>query len=212
MQLGAAITAGDNKALQMAKSLIDNPMIVSFGVMPWAISLEVETYSKQSNGEVSKYPVIVTGQGVKQYLADNVAPEPLTWQLSGYIPDTSLGMQNPVGTCWFTPYLDLNNFLLWQAFKQGARIMFKDMDNMPYLNCVISHLETYYQKDCKNKMPFKMTLQELKVIEMNEAEMTETAKNSNADIAGGASDMGNTAAIKTDIPDSILSQTLGLAG
>jgi len=192
MQLGAAIVAGDNTALKMAKSLLDNPMIVSTGVIPWAISLEVENYSKQSNAEVAKYPVVVPGTGIKQYLSDNVSPEPLSWNLSGYIPG-NIALEK---TCLFTPILDLNCMLLWQAYREGARIMYKDMDNFPYLNCVISHLETYYQKDVKNKMGFKMTLQEIKVIDMNEAEMTETEKNADADVAGGASDMGSTAASK----------------
>lgn len=194
MQLGAAIVAGDNTALKMAKSLLDNPMIVSTGVIPWAISLEVESYSKQSNAEVAKYPVVVPGTGIKQYLSDNVSPEPLSWNLSGYIPG-NIALEK---TCLFTPILDLNCMLLWQAYREGARIMFKDMDNFPYLNCVISHLETYYQKDVKNKMAFKMTLQEIKVIDMSEAEMTETEKNADADVAGGASDMGSTAASKVD--------------
>lgn len=194
MQLGAAIVAGDNTALKMAKSLLDNPMIVSTGVIPWAISLEVESHSKQSNAEVAKYPVVVPGTGIKQYLSDNVSPEPLSWNLSGYIPG-NVALEK---TCLFTPILDLNCMLLWQAYREGARIMFKDMDNFPYLNCVISHLETYYQKDVKNKMAFKMTLQEIKVIDMSEAEMTETEKNADADVAGGASDMGSTAASKVD--------------
>lgn len=194
MQLGAAIVAGDNKALKMAKSLLDNPMIVSTGVIPWAISLEVESYSKQSNAEVAKYPVVVPGTGIKQYLSDNVSPEPLSWNLSGYIPG-NIALEK---TCLFTPILDLNCMLLWQAYREGARIMYKDMDNFPYLNCVISHLETYYQKDVKNKMGFKMTLQEIKVIDMSEAELTETEKNANADVASGASDMGSTAASKVD--------------
>ena len=194
MQLGAAIVAGDNTALKMAKSLLDNPMIVSTGVIPWAISLEVESYSKQSNAEVAKYPVVTPGTGIKQYLSDNVSPEPLSWNLSGYIPG-NIALEK---TCLFTPILDLNCMLLWQAYREGARIMFKDMDNFPYLNCVISHLETYYQKDVKNKMGFKMTLQEIKVIDMSEAELTETEKNADADVAGGASDMGSTAASKVD--------------
>jgi hypothetical protein len=112
--------------------------------------------------------------------------------LSGYIPG-NIALEK---TCLFTPILDLNCMLLWQAYREGARIMYKDMDNFPYLNCVISHLETYYQKDVKNKKGFKMTLQEIKVIDMSEAELTETEKNANADVAGGASDMGSTAASK----------------
>lgn len=210
---GAGISAGDPKILQMVKTMLDNPMIVSLGSIPWAVSLEVETYSKSSNAEVSKFPVVVPGTGIKQFLSDNVSPEPLTWQLSGYIPDNIAGVPNladPFKTCWFTPLVDLNQFLLWRAYQDGARIMFKDMDNFPYLNCVISHLETYYQKDCKNKMPFKMTLQEIKVIEMSESELTETEANADADKAAGGGDMGSTAATKAKTED--ISIIAGWAG
>ena len=172
MLLTRAVVRGVPSALNMVKSLIDNPMIVS-DFPPWSISLEVESYSKRGSAEVSQRPVIVPGTGVKQYLNDNVAPSPLEWHLSGYIPGDDLIEQ----TCLFTPIVKGNTELLWQAFKLGARIMYKDTDQMPYMNCVISDLETNYTKDCKNKMPFSMTIREIKTIEASIANLTEAEKN-----------------------------------
>lgn len=172
MLLTRAVVRGVPSALNMVKSLIDNPMVVST-TPPWAISLEVETYSKRGSAEVSQRPVIVPGTGVKQYLNDNVAPSPLEWHLTGYIPGDDLIEQ----TCLFTPIVKGNSELLWQAFKLGSRIMFKDTDQIPYLNCVIADLETNYTKDCKNKMPFSMTLREIKTIEASIANLTEAEKN-----------------------------------
>lgn len=211
MQLGSLIKAKDNRALQIIKSLLNNPMIVSTSP-PWAISLEVTSYSKKSDAEVSQYPVIVPTTGVKQFLGDNVAPHPKEWNLSGYIhgePMIEL-------TSTFTPIVDLNAILLWQAYEKGQRVIFKDMDNIPYLNCVISSLEIHYEKDCANKRPFTMTLKEIKTLEMSLATLTDTeaAGTVAAGSAGGAAaDMGTTAASSANensIAWNMLSKATGL--
>ena len=62
MLLTRAIVRGVPSALNMAKSLLENPAIVS-QTPPWAISLEVESYSKRSSAEVSQRPVIIPGTG-----------------------------------------------------------------------------------------------------------------------------------------------------
>ena len=172
MLLERAVVRGIPSALNMVKSLLENPMIVS-QTPPWAISLEVESYSKRGSAEVSQRPVIVPGTGVKQYLNDNVAPSPTEWHLSGYIPGDDLIEQ----TCVFTPIVRANVDFLWLAFNLGSRIIFKDSDQRIYTNCVISELETNYTKDCKNKMPFSMTIREIKTIEASIAELTEAEKN-----------------------------------
>ena len=172
MLLTRAIVRGLPSALNMAKSLLENPALVS-STPPWAISLEVESYSKHSSAEVSQRPVIVPGTGVKQYLNDNVAPAPCEWTLSGYIPGDDLIEQ----TCLFTPVVMANLQFLWLAYNLGTRLIYKDTDQRIYKECVISDLETNYTKDCKNKMPFTMTLREIKTIEASVAELTEAQKN-----------------------------------
>lgn len=171
MLLTRAIVRGIPSALVMAKSLIENPAIVS-QTPPWSISLEVESYSKRGSAEVSQRPVIVPGTGVKQYLNDNVAPSPKEWNLSGYIPGDNLVEQ----TCLFTPIVRANVDFLWLAFDLGSRIIFKDQDQRPY-TCVIESLEVSPNKECKNKMPFSMTLKEIKTIESTITELSEEQKN-----------------------------------
>lgn len=172
MLLTRAIVRGVPSALNMAKSLLENPAIVS-QTPPWAISLEVENYSKHSSAEVSQRPVIVPGTGVKQYLNDNVAPAPCEWTLSGYIPGDDLVEL----TCLFTPVVMANLQFLWLAYTLGSRIIYKDTDQRIYRECVIADLETNYTKDCRNKMPFTMTIREIKTIEASVAELTEAQKN-----------------------------------
>ena len=192
MLLERAIIRGVPSALNMAKSLLENPMIVSL-TPSWAISLEVESYSKRGSAEVSQRPVIVPGTGVKQFLNDNVAPSPTEWHLSGYIPGDDLIEQ----TCVFTPIVRANVDFLWLAFNLGSRIIFKDSDQRVYTNCVIAELETNYTKECKNKMPFTMTIKEIKTIEASIAELTEAEKNAlpaREDVSmgtSGTSEIGN---------------------
>lgn len=171
MLLTRAIVRGVPSALNMAKSLLENPAIVSQNP-PWSISLEAEDYGKHGSAEVSQSPVIVPGTGVKQFLNDNVAPNPKEWHLSGYIPGDDLIEK----TCLFTPVVMANVQFLWAAFENGSRVIYKDTDQRVYTNCVIADLETNYTKDCKNKMPFSMTIREIKTIEASIAELTEAEK------------------------------------
>ena len=173
MLLTRAIIRGVPSALNMAKSLLDNPAIISLTPPQFGFSLEVESYDKGGSAEVSQRPVIVPGTGVKQFLNDNVAPSPKEWQLSGYIPGDDLIEQ----TCLFTPIVMANLEFLWLAFETGARIVFKDQDQRIYNNCVISSLHTGNQKEVKNKMPFSMTIKEIKTIESTMTELTEVEKN-----------------------------------
>ena len=195
MNFTKAILKGNPSALQMAKSLLDNPMIISLTAPQFGISLEVETYQKHGQAEVSQKPIIVPGTGVKQYLNDNVAPQPLEWNLSGYIPGNVIVEK----TCLFTPVVMANLSFLWIAFSKGARIVYKDQDQKVYINCVIADLQTGNKKDCKNKMPFTMIIREIKTIKAIEAELTEVEKNS---IPGGEdADMGTTATQRLHDPE-----------
>lgn len=175
MELKRAILNGNADALEMVKSLLDNPMLVCLNP-PFAISLEVESHEKQGEAEVSQFPVIVQGKQQKQYLADNIAPMPLSWTMSGYIPGNS-GIET---RNIFTPIVQLNTDFLWQAYKRGSRIIFKDLDQHLYMNCAISAFSTSWRSDCKNKRPFSMTLCEIVEIDAATSVLSETEQVSQA--------------------------------
>lgn len=197
MKFSKAILQGNPSALNMAKSLIENPMIISLTAPQFGISLEIETHSKRGTAEVSQRPVIVPGTGVKQFLNDNIAPQPLEWSLSGYIPGNELIEK----TCLFTPIVQANTEFLWLAFSRGARIVYKDMNQKVYTNCVITSLETGYKKECKNKMPFSMTIKEIITIDVTKAELTEVQKNSTAD--GEDTNLGTSATNSISDPNTM---------
>lgn len=190
--LNQAVIRKYPEAVKMARSLIDNPAIIIPDYL-WFISLEVETYEKSGSAEVSQKPVIVPGKTTKEYLNDNVAPEPLEWSISGYIPgNNALEIVN-----YYTPFVRLNTEHLWNAFKNGAIIRFKDMDQHYYNSCVIQNFSTRYEKDCVGKTPFSMSIKEIKVIQASLAELTETEKNAISK-AGEAEEMGTTQTEKLD--------------
>ena len=166
------VISRDSKVLNMVKDLITNPTLICLNP-PFVISLEVEQYDKNGQAEVSQHPVIVPGTGVKQYLNDNVAPQPYTWNLGGYIP----GNQTVEKTNLYTPIVEFNTDMLWLAYERGAIMTFKDVNQKRYDNVVIENLSTSYRNDCMNKRPFSMTLKEIKVIKASIAELTEEEKN-----------------------------------
>ena len=156
LSLEYAIKLGSKRAIEMVKSTINNPMLISLKPA-WGIPLEVESHSQTGQAEVSERAVIVPGTGVKSYLNDNVAPGAWTWQLSGYIPGDTI--VEP--TSLFTPIVSMNRDYLRKAYKNGSRLIFKDCDQQVYTNVVIQSLTIDTRADCRNKAPFSMTLKEI---------------------------------------------------
>ena len=167
LSLEYAIQLGSKKAIQMVKSTINNPMLISLNP-GWSILLEVESHSQTGQAEVSERAVIVPGTGVKSYLNDNVAPGPWTWQLSGYIPGDAA--VEPVNL--FTPIVAMNRDFLRKAYKNGSRLIFKDCDQQVYENVVIQSLSIDTRGDCRNKAPFSMTLKEIVELKASISDMT----------------------------------------
>ena len=187
------VISRDSKVLNMVKDLITNPTLISLNP-PFVIPLEVEQYDKNGQAEVSQHPVIVPGTGVKQYLNDNVAPQPYTWNLGGYIP----GNPTVEKTNLYTPVVEFNTDMLWLAYERGALMTFKDINQKRYGNVVIESLSVSYRNDCMNKRPFTMTLKEIKVIKASIAELTEDDKN--ALPKGNDTDAGATQTEKKEDP------------
>lgn len=185
MNFAQSIVSGNPTALNMAKTLLSNPMLVSLSP-PWAISLEVESYEKRGEAEVSQFPIIVPENDTKSYVSDNISPMPLSWQMSGYIPGNPFIERRNI----FTPIVQLNADFLWAAFKRGSRLIFKDLDQQLYTTCVMSSFSTPYQADCKNKRPFTMTLNEIVKIKSSSSLLDEVKEA--AQIDGAEEKLGTT--------------------
>lgn len=199
MELSYALKLGSKRAVEMVKSVIQNPMLISKSPA-WAISLEVEAITQTGQAEVSERAVIVPGSGVKSYLNDNVAPGAWTWQMSGWIPGDPLAEP----TNLFTPIVMMNVFFLRKAYKNGSRIIFKDVDQMIYKNCVIQSLSIDTKSECKNKKPFSMTLKE--IVELKATISDKTDLETLSEAKNTIEDKGITTASTVDFSQSILSK------
>lgn len=172
--ISAQLATGNASALSIAKTLIAEPMLINPGFgyyenqlqLPFAIPLQTESHRQSISAEVSESLVICSDR--KKNVADNIAPGPYTWTLSGYIPGDSLIEQ----TNLWTPIVKLRTDLLKMAASRGYLLIFKDIDNTIYKRVVITSLDIETQKDCRNATPFSMTLKQINV--MSETELSET--------------------------------------
>lgn len=199
MELSYALKLGSKRAVEMVKSVIQNPMLISKSPA-WAISLEVETIMQTGQAEVSERAVIVPGSGVKSYLNDNVAPGAWTWQMSGWIPGDPLAEP----TNLYTPVVMMNVCYLRKAYKNGSRIIFKDVDQMIYKNCVIQSLSIDTKSECKNKKPFSMTIKE--IVELKATISDKTDLEALSEAKSKIEDKGITTATTIDMGKSPLLQ------
>lgn len=228
MTLTAAVTSGSSAALDLVKSFLTMPALigmteetegkaadllkkVNLAGIPFYIPLEIEQHSQDGQAEVSENLIIATGDDAKKYLTDNVAPGPWSWSISGYIPGSAMIEK----TNKFTPIVSLKRDIVKRAYKQGLRMIFKDVDCRFYKNVVIESLSIETQADCRNKTPFSMTLKEIEVVQAAEANLstTEAASTAAAGSAGGAAaEMGTTAAKAVPLGNSTLKKTADAVG
>lgn len=199
----ALLIQGNSAALNMAKSVITNPMLINTDPeqgTPWAVMLEVEDHDKGLDAEVSE-SLVITKNG-KKNVADNVAPGSWTWQLAGYIP----GIPEMQLTNLFTPYVRVQTDYLTRAAENGHVLLYKDLDNKVYKYVTIKSIHVKTQKDCRNKTPFSLTLKEINLLDEQEA-------NNNVVLSGLAysvSAQGTTIAL--NVAKDIVNETLQFAG
>lgn len=155
------ILEGDTAALNLVKTMLNTPALINLDMTQgsvYAVPLDCETYSQSGSAQVSESLLII--KNGKKNIADNVAPGPWTWSISGYI--TGNPQLEPVS--FYTPLVKLNTDIVSQWFEQGAVLVFKDMDAKIHRRVVIESLTVTHDKECANAAPFSMTLKELNVI------------------------------------------------
>lgn len=211
MTLTDGIIKKSAAAIKLADGLITDPAIMSVDEAPYFyIPLEVDTCEQTGQAEVAESLIISTGKSAnkKQYVADNVAPGPWQWELSGHIPG------NPAVelTNLFTPIVYFNTQLIKIAFREGMRLRFKDIDCQFYNDVVIERLSIASEPDCKNKRPFQMTLREINVVTAEENTMSaeEVSAKVKTGNAGGAAADGGVTNSKAGGTDSTLADIVGV--
>lgn len=187
-----ALVEGNKAAKALVKTLLTTPTLINTDTSqgkPYALPLEIETHQQSCQAEVSTN-LIISKQN-KVNVCDNVAPGAYTWELSGYIP-SMLGVKELSN--YFTPSVQMNADILRMWNKRGAILVYKDIDSRIYERVAIKSLAISIQKDCRNKIPVKLTLQELNVMEDALADMTETVAGSTPKVGSalGAAASGGT--------------------
>ena len=173
MTLYKALVSGVAAAANMVRSVWTKPAIFFTSRPGLVIYLDNVTHTQSAQAQVSEFPVIVSGKNVKQFQYDNVAPSPWTWQITGYIP----GDSNIEQTSSYTPIVTANTEYLKWAFERGERLIFKDVDNRTYKNCVIESLTIETKAEVKNKRPFSMTLKQIVEISGNTSTLSVVQEN-----------------------------------
>lgn len=192
--LALKITQNNRAAINLVKSLLSTPLLINVDISqgaPYAVALDCESYQTAGQAEVSESLVICKTNKVN--IADNVAPGSMSWNLQGYI----LGIKALEPTNYFTPFVRLNTDILWQWFKRGAILKFKDGDSKYHDKVVIQSFTTSQQKDCRNATPFTMTLKEINVVEDSLLATVTKAIETATPIAGAA--IGATATVGATI-------------
>ncbi len=159
--LQVQIISGTAVAIKAAKEMLTTPTLINTDITQgdiYSLPLECETYQQEGSAEVSESLILIYNG--KEKVSDNVAPGTYTWSLSGYIP----GMPSET-TNIYTPFVRLHTNILQNWFKKGAVLTFKDIECKLHKKVVIQRLKVSHTKDCRNKMPFSMTLKEINTMD-----------------------------------------------
>jgi len=166
------ITVGildDNKAiLKQIETLVTTPTLINTDITQgakYAIPLMCETNLMNASAEVSESLVIT--QTAKQNISDNVAPGSRSWHLAGYIIGVRTNMDELSNK--YQPTLKFHVDVLWNWFSNGAVLVYKDGNARIFKRVVIKELQTSQAKDALDGVPFTMTLKEINILEMGEA-------------------------------------------
>lgn len=199
--LSLKITNGNKKAIALAKTFVTTPTLINIDPRqgaPYAIPLDVETNQESSSAEVSESLIISINSKVN--VADNIAPGATSWRLAGYLQ----GIPRLEPTNYFQPFVLLHKKILWNWYKRGSVLIYKDGDSQIHTRVVIKDLQTAQQKDSANACPFTITLKEINVMETSTADLPDGAAGDPSRIAkslpaigsvlGGQTVLGMTAA------------------
>ncbi len=161
------ITNGNRKAIALAKTLVTTPTLINTDIRQgavYALPLKVETNQQSASAEVSESLVISID--TKKNVSDNVAPGSINYHLTGYIK----GIPQLEPSNYFQPFVQLHTKMLWNWFKHGAVLVYKDGNAEIHKQVVIKDLQTAQQKDSANGTPFTMVLKEINVMSTSAVE------------------------------------------
>ena len=94
MSLTTQYISGSISAINLIKNYLDNPSIapmmnknspIPMQLALKTVPLQCESYKEVLPSELSQQLIIDSSAGKKQFITDNIAPKPRTWEIKGYI-------------------------------------------------------------------------------------------------------------------------------
>lgn len=210
------IIQGSQSALNAAKSLLANPVLIFTGektTIPnlstsglsgnksivskvgWVVPIEVVSSQKSVVNEVSENLVIAENKKVN--VVDNIAIGAWHWQLSGYIGGSSLELTNI-----YTPFVTLQTTYLEMAATEGYFLIYKDSQNNIHKNCVIKSFTLKDEADARNKRPFSMEIVQINVMDTTsvlQSALEKFSKMAVGSILGATAQLGVTVAVDKSV-------------
>ena len=131
-----------------------NPLSTITALKQGGVIIKAEMCRQVVDSDVS-YQLIMAAQGDKKWVTDNVAPQPFSWQISGYITAYPIEVSALVG---ISTLVQKNRLIKMR--DSTSVLSFRDMDSQIH-NVVMPKLEFAPTGEVMNGIPITMTLQQV---------------------------------------------------
>lgn len=127
--------------------------------VPWlaGVPISATRFRRSTRADVARHVLIDLTAG-KQYVNDNVAPGPRTWEIAGYIGGLPLEL-----TSLFMPSLNMFRDMIDKAYYSRQLVDFMDPDFKRW-KVVIERFEYEKEPDTQNRLTIAVTLSEINVL------------------------------------------------
>lgn len=176
--------SGSASALNFIKAYLANPVIGAYvdpgtrGISPLGVQaisslsypfksagvlIEPEQYTETQRADISAQ-MILSVDGTKRYITDNVALQPRSWTIVGYIPGSAIDLSG-----LYMPTLKIRKGYLQEIYNSRSVTSFKTREG-EYLDVVIESMEFDTRPDVMNKIPISIVLKEVDVLDVEMAD------------------------------------------
>jgi hypothetical protein len=169
MSLTSQIISGSQLALSAIKNYLANPSIAPMLDFAGAtvsqdpakmVTLQCESYKEGLECEVSQQLVVDMSKG-KQYISDNIAPKPRTWDMKGYI---GVALYETLASPLLQQSQEKSLAWLKEMRLSRAMLAFKTKNGGEIVGVGISSLIIDTDPLVQNRIPFTMTVREIPVL------------------------------------------------
>jgi len=138
------------------------------------VYLYAETYEEVAQADVSQQ-LILAADGTRKWVADNIAPQPRVWNITGYLKAMIANIV-PIPTAYLAGFnLSAQKQKLLTMQKQRATFPFKTTDNELVQSVAIVDLHFSPIAQSGNTLPFQIKLQEVPYLTVTESDVSDVS-------------------------------------